>query len=172
MSSAARLQLLIGPGVPVPVPRFVLDAITEVKVESNSGETQSGFELTFQISNRSPLQTLFLLTGGSGIPVLRVVVAVTFNGETTVLVDGVMTDHEMRADGSPLATMVMKGKDVSALMDILPFDGLPYPAMPPALRVLVALSKYAALGIVPLVIPSVIEDVPIPVDRIPRQVGT
>jgi hypothetical protein len=172
MSSAARLQLLIGPGVPVPVPRFVLDAISEVKVESNSGETHSGFELTFQISNRSPLQTLFLLTGGSGIPVLRVVVAVTFNGETTVLVDGVMTDHEMRADGSPLATLVLKGKDVSALMDILPFDGLPYPAMPPALRVLVALSKYAALGIVPLVIPSVIEDVPIPVDRIPRQVGT
>ena len=42
MSSAARLQLLIGPGVPVPVPRFVLDAISEVKVESNSGETQSG----------------------------------------------------------------------------------------------------------------------------------
>ena len=44
MSSAARLQLLIGPGVPVPVPRFVLDAISEVKVESNSGETHSGFE--------------------------------------------------------------------------------------------------------------------------------
>jgi len=172
MASAARLQLLIGPGVPVPVPRAVLDAVSEVKVESNSGETQSGFELTFNISNRSPLQTLFLLTGGSSIPVLRVVVAVTFNGETTVLVDGVMTDHEIRADGSPVSTFVMKGKDTSALLDIFPFDGLPYPAMPPALRVLVVLAKYAAIGIVPMVIPSVIEDVPIPVDRIPRQVGT
>ena len=89
-----RLQLMIGPGVPIPVPRAVLDAVQEVKVESNSGETQSGFEITFRISNRSPLQTLFLLTGGSSIPILRVVIAVTLGGETTVLMDGVMTHHE------------------------------------------------------------------------------
>ena len=63
MPEPVRLQLLIGPGVPVPVPREILNAVQEVKVESNSGETQSGFEVTFKISNRSPLQTLFLLTG-------------------------------------------------------------------------------------------------------------
>ena len=40
------------------------------------------------------------------------------------------------------------------------------------MRVLVALAKYAAFGIVPLVIPSVLEDVPIPIDRIPRHQGT
>ena len=57
-------------------------------------------------------------------------------------------------------------------MDIIPFDGLPYPAMPPALRVLVALAKYAVFGVVPLVIPSVLEDIPIPIDRIPRHQGT
>jgi hypothetical protein len=44
--------------------------------------------------------------------------------------------------------------------------------MPPAVRVLVALAKYAPLGVIPLVIPSVLEDVPIPVDRIPRHQGT
>jgi hypothetical protein len=167
-----RLQLLIGPGVAVPVPRDVLDAVQEVKVESNSGETQSGFEISFRISNRSPLQTLFLLTGGSSIPILRVVIAVTLGGETTVLMDGVMTHHEIRSDAGPTSTMVMKGKDTTALMDVVPLDGLPYPAMPPALRVLVALAKYAALGIVPLVIPSVLEDVPIPIERIPRHQGT
>jgi hypothetical protein len=167
-----RLQLLIGPGVAVPVPREVLDAVQEVKVESSSGETQSGFEISFRISNRSPLQTLFLLTGGSSIPILRVVIAVTLGGETTVLMDGVMTHHEVRSDAGPTSTMVMKGKDTTALMDVVPLDGLPYPAMPPALRVLVALAKYAALGIVPLVIPSVLEDVPIPIERIPRHQGT
>ena len=166
-----RLQLLVGP-VPVPVPRAVLDAVQEVKVESGSGETQSGFEITFRISNRSPLHTLFLLTGGSSIPVLRVVIAVTVGGETTVLMDGVMTHHEVRSDGGPTSTMVVKGKDTTALMDIVPLDGLPYPAMPPAVRVLVALAKYAAFGIVPLVIPSVLEDVPIPIERIPRHQGT
>ena len=172
MPEPVRLQLMIGPGVPIPVPRAVLDAVQEVKVESNSGETQSGFEITFRISNRSPLQTLFLLTGGSSIPILRVVIAVTLNGETTVLMDGVMTHHELRSDSGPTPTMVMKGKDNLALTNIIPLDGLPYPAMSPAVRVLVALAKYAAFGMVPMVIPSVIEDVPIPIERIPRHQGT
>jgi hypothetical protein len=172
MPEAVRLHLLVGPMVPLPAPRAVLDAIQSVKVESNSGETQSGFELTFAISNRSPLQTLFLLTGGAGIPILRVVIAVTMGGTTTVLIDGVMTNHEIRSDGGPTSTLTVKGKDLTALMDIVPLDGLPYPAMPPALRVLVAVAKYAAFGVVPLVIPSVIEDIPIPIDRIPRHQGT
>jgi len=163
---------MIGPGVPIPVPRAVLDAVQDVKVESNSGETQSGFEITFRISNRSPLETLFLLTGGSSIPILRVVIAVTLGGETTVLMDGVMTHHELRSDSGPTPTMVVKGKDNLALTNIIPFDGLPYPAMSPAVRVVVALAKYAAFGMVPMVIPSVIEDVPIPIERIPRHQGT
>jgi hypothetical protein len=172
MAEPVRLQLLIGPMVPIPAPRVVLDAIQSVKIESNSGETQSGFELTFSISNRSPLQTLFLLTGGAGIPILRVVVAVTMGGSTTVLIDGVMTNHEIRSDGGPTSTLTVKGKDLTALMDIIPLDGLPYPAMSPAVRVLVAVAKYAAFGVIPLVIPSVIEDIPIPIDRIPRHQGT
>jgi hypothetical protein len=171
-NTPVRLQLLVGVGVPQPVPRSVLDAVQSVKVESNSGETQSGFEITFRIDNRSPLQTLFLLTGGAAIPILRVVIAVTFQGETTVLMDGVMTNHELRTDATPVSTLVIKGKDLTALMDVIQLDGLPYPAMPPAVRVLVALAKYAALGVIPLVIPSVLEDVPIPIDRIPRHQGT
>jgi hypothetical protein len=170
MSSAVRLQLFMGPGVPIPAPRAVIDAVQEVKVESGSGETQSGFELSFRLSNRSPLHTLFLLTGGSSIPIFRVVIAVTLGGATTVLMDGVMTHHEIRSDG-PTPTMVVKGKDLTALMDIVPLD-IPYPAMPPALRVLVAVAKYAAFGVVPLVIPSILEDIPIPIERFPRHQGT
>jgi hypothetical protein len=172
MSEPVRLQLFVGPAVPIPAPRAVVDALQQVKVESGSGETQSGFELTFTVSNRSPLHTLFLLTGGAGIPILRVVVAVTMRGTTSVLVDGVMTHHELQSGGGPTSTLTVKGKDLTALMDIVPLDGLPYPAMPPALRVLVALAKYAAFGVIPLVIPSVIEDIPIPIDRIPRHQGT
>jgi hypothetical protein len=158
--------------VPVPAPREVIDAVTHVTVESNSGETQSGFELALKISNRSPLQTLFLLTGGSSIPIFRVVIAITFRGTTTVLMDGVMTNHELQPESGTTSTLVVKGKDLTALMDVIPLDGLPYPAMPPALRVLVAVAKYAGFGVVPLVIPSVLEDVPIPIDRIPRHQGT
>jgi len=172
MPEPVRLQLLMGPGVPLPAPREVIDSVTSVTVESSSGGAQSGFELALRISNRSPLQTLFLLTGGSSIPIFRVVIAVTMNGETAVLMDGVMTHHELRPEGGSTSTLTVKGKDLTALMDIIPLDGLPYPAMPPALRVLVAVAKYAAFGVVPLVIPSILEDVPIPIDRIPRHQGT
>lgn len=166
-----RLQLYVGPAVPVPAPKVLLDALQEVKVEVGSGGTPSGFELSFSVSKRSPLQTLFLLTGGTSIPILRVVIAVTVGGATEVLMDGVMTHHEIATDG-PTSTLRIKGKDLTAVMDIFPLDGLPYPAMPPALRVLVALAKYAALGCLPLVIPSLLEDIPIPIERIPRHQGT
>jgi hypothetical protein len=172
MSDAIKLQLLAGPAVPLPVPRAVVESLQEVKVESGSGATQSGFELTFEVSNRSPLQTLFLLAGGASIPILRVVIVLTVRGCTSVLMDGVMTHHELRSSGPGTSTLSVKGKDLTAVMDIIPLDGLPYPAMPPALRVLTALAKYAALGIAPMVIPSVFEDIPIPIERIPRHQGT
>jgi hypothetical protein len=67
---------------------------------------------------------------------------------------------------------VVKGKDMSALMDFIDLTGIPYPAMPPAVRVLLVLAKYAAFGVIPLVIPGIVEDLPIPVQRIPQQRGT
>jgi hypothetical protein len=172
MAEAVRLQLFVGPVVPLPAPREVVDAVQVIQVESGSGGSQSGFQITFGLSTHSPLHTLFLLTGGSSIPILRVVIAVTVRGTTTVLVDGVMTHHEVRSGGGPTATLTVKGKDLTAVMDVIELDGVPYPAMPPALRVLVALAKYAALGVVPLVIPSLLEDVPIPIERIPQHQGT
>lgn len=171
LSAPVRLQLFTGPAVPVPAPQVVLDALREVSVESGSGDTQSGFELVFDVPKKSPLTTLFLLTGGSSIPLLRVVVAVTVGGSTTVLVDGVMTHHELQT-GGPTASLRVKGKDLTAVMDVFPLDGLPYPAMPPAVRVLATIGKYAALGCVPLVIPGLVEDIPVPVERIPRHQGT
>jgi len=165
------MQLFVGPAVPIPAPKVVIEALDEVSVESGSGDTQSGFELVFRMPKKSPLEILFLLTGGASIPILRVVVAVTVAGATEVLMDGVMTHHEFTTDGAT-GTLKVKGKDLTALMDIIPFDGLPYPALPPAGRVLIALAKYAALGCVPLVIPSFLEDLPLPTERIPRQQGT
>jgi hypothetical protein len=172
MIERVRLQIFAGPIVAVPAPREVVDALQQVQVQTGSGATQSGFELTFTLSNRSPLHTLFLLSGAAAVPILRVVIAVTVGATTTVLSDGVMTHHEVRSDGGPSSTLVVKGKDLSALMDIIPLDGVPYPAMPASVRALTALAKYAAVGVVPLVIPEVIPDVPIPTDRIPRHQGT
>lgn len=173
MLKGVDLTLMIGPAVPIPVTRDILDALDEVQVEAPSGDTPAGFELTFSLPKRSPLETLFLLTGGATIPIVRVVIVVTVGGTATVLMDGVMTHHELRpgAAGSQ-SKLVIKGKDLTQLMDLVEFDGVPYPAMPPVVRVLTALAKYAALGVVPLTIPSIVEDLPLPIERIPRHQGT
>ena len=68
------LQLMIGPGVPVPVPRAVLEALTSVSVTSNT-QGASVFQLSFTLSTKSPLHTLFLLGGGSQLPIMRVVIS-------------------------------------------------------------------------------------------------
>lgn len=172
MLKGINLQLYIGPAVPIPAPREVIEALEQVQVQVNGGDTQSGFELTFSLSTRSPLQTLFLLTGGSSIPIMRVVIVAMMGGNAEVLMDGVMTHHEVRPASGGKSNLVVKGKDLSALMDFIELDGIPFPAMPPVVRVLAVLAKYAAFGVIPLTIPSVVEDIPIPVERIPRQKGT
>ena len=173
MASPVRLSLMIGPAVPVPVSQAVLDALVRVTVMTSTDEQASGFELTFSLSKRSPLQTLFLLSGGAGIPLVRVVIVATVNGTPEVLMDGVMTNHELSPgeNGGP-STLTIKGKDLTAVMNYIDFSGMLYPAMPPEARVAIILAKYMAFGVIPAVIPSVLIDIPIPVDRIPTQQGT
>lgn len=170
-SGGINLTLMIGPAVPVVVPREVLDALTSVEVETTAGEA-SGFELTFTLSRRSPLHTLFLLSGGAPIPMMRVVILVTVNGTTEVLMDGVMTRHEVAPGDEPgRSTLTVKGEDLSRVMQYIDFSGIPYPAMPREARVALIIAKYAFLGIIPLVIPSLLIDIPLPVERIPRHQG-
>jgi hypothetical protein len=172
MIKGIQLTLMIGPGVPVPVPRDILDALTSVQVNASSGEDDSGFELNFTLSKRSPLLTLFLLSGGASIPFVRVILVATINGTPEVLIDGMMTHHQVEPGSGGAATLKVQGKDLSTVMTYFNFSGLPYPAMPPVARVLVILAKYAWLGIIPIAIPSVFEDIPLPTNRIPRHQGT
>ena len=131
MLKGINLTLMVGPAVPVPVPQDVLDALTSVEVITTAGETPSGFELTFTLSKHSPLHTIFLLAGGGSIPLMRVIIAVTVNGTPEVLMDGVMTQHDVAPGDDPdHVTLTITGKDLTAVMDHIDFSGLPYPAMP------------------------------------------
>lgn len=172
MLKGLYLTLMIGPVVPVPVPQVVLDALTGVQVTTTAG-ARSGFQLTFTLSNRSPLHTLFLLSGGASIPMIRVILVATVNGIPDVLIDGVMTNHQVSPGADPgHSTLTVTGEDLSLVMDQIPFDGFPFPAMSPEARVAVIIAKYAIFGMVPMVIPSILTDVPVPVEQIPRQQGT
>ncbi len=172
MLKGINLTLMIGPAVPVPVPQSVLDALTSIKVTTNSGTSASGFELTFTLSTNSPLHTILLLSGGGLPPIMRVVIVITINGTPNVLMDGVMLDTQI-SPGSDAghSVLTIRGKDLTALMDVIDFSGIPYPALPNFARVLVVLAKYAALGILPLTIPEIVTDLPIPINRIPRHQG-
>lgn len=172
MTGAVKLSLYIGAGVPLEAPHEVVEALASATVMSGAGDSQSGFELTFDLPPRSPLRTLFLLTGGGNLPLMRVALVVTINGQAQSIIDGMTTDVEMKPGEGGVGQLVVKGKDMSALMDMIDFTGLPYPAMPPAARVLIIVAKYAAVGVIPLVIPSVVEDIPIPVQRYPVQKGS
>lgn len=172
MKQGLKLSLLIGP-VPVPAPEALVHALSSVKVETGSGETQSGFELTFDLPARSPLRTVFLVTGGGGVPpLMRVVLVVQLGGQAESIVDGVATNVETRPGEGGVASIVVKGKDMSALMDLIELPGIPYPAMPPSVRALLMLAKYAAFGVVPMVIPSIVDEPPLPIQRIPQQRGS
>ncbi|MDI5986287.1 hypothetical protein QLQ85_15950 [Halomonas sp. M4R5S39] len=176
MSSAIHLSLLMGPIVPVPVPALLIDAFEQATVTSSAGAA-SGFQLRFKISSRSQLNTLFLIAVGQntsvGTPPLRVVLIVTLNGRPQPLFDGVVTNVEVQAgqQGQP-GSITVTGEDLTKVMDLLDFSGLPYPAMPIEARVALICAKYAAFGIIPLPIPALFPDVPIPIERIPAQQGT
>lgn len=171
MHKGVHLTLLVGPVVPVPVPRAVLDALTSVEVTHNTGAA-SGFKLTFTLTNRSPLQTLFLVAAGQ-TPMLRVIIIVTIDGTPQVLMDGVMTLNQLAPGSQPgQSTLTVIGEDLTKAMDLIDFSGFPFPAMPVEARIALIIAKYAVFGMIPLVIPSLFMDVPIPVERIPAQVGT
>lgn len=173
LSGKVNLSLMIGPLVPIPAPRVVIEALQEITVTS-SDEGRSGFQLNFAIDTRSPLHTLFLLAGGaSPLPVLRVVVVVTVNGTPQVIMDGAVTNTQIvPGTKSSTATLSVTGEDLSVLMDKQDWSGLPFPAMPAEGRVALLMAKYAVLGIVPLVIPSILVDVPLPTSKIESQKGT
>ena len=169
---SVQLTLMIGPIIPQNVPATVLEALVsvEVKIEDVGA---SGFQLVFSIDKQSPLQILFLLTGGSPLLFMRCILIATVNGVANVLIDGVITNNQISpGDKGSNSTLTITGRDLTALMDQSNWSGFPFPACPREARVALLLAKYSFFGIIPLIIPSILIDVPIPIDQIPGQQGT
>ena len=126
-----QLHLLTGPLVPLTAPRAVMDALAEVEVDVDD-IGQSGFKLTFSVDKQSPLQILFLLTGGATPIFLRVVIAAVVDGVTNVLIDGFVTDnHIAPGDKGSNSTLTLMGKDLTVMMDQSKWTGFPFPRYQP-----------------------------------------
>jgi len=171
MLDGIHLTLMIGPVLPVPAPKVVIDAVQSVQV--TSGKDKTGFQITFAVSKKSPLLTTMLPAGYFDPMSTRVVIAVTLGGFPHVLMDGIVTRQELVPSSEPgQATLTVTGEDLSVLMDVVEMPFMRYPATPSIGRVYLILAKYAAFGIVPVAIPPFINDVPIPTKEIPTHKGT
>jgi hypothetical protein len=171
MLKGVHLTLMIGPAVPVPAPKSVMDAVMSVQV--TSGKDKSGFQLTFGVSKNSPLLTTMLPAGYFDPMTTRVIIMVTLGGLPNVLMDGIVTRQELSPSNDPgQSTLTITGEDLSVLMDVVEMNFMRYPAMPEVARLYVILAKYLVFGIVPLVLPPIPPDIPIPTHEIPTHRGT
>lgn len=166
-----NLTLLIGPVAVLPAPTAVIEAMESAQVTAAVGQ-RSGFQITFAYSKTSPIATA-LLPSGYFDPLIRVILVATVNGLPAVLADGPITRQDVSASARPgESRLVITGQDVSGYMDLIPMDGMPYPAMPTFARVALMLAKYAMFGVIPVPIPVPFESLPLPTDKTPSQQGT
>jgi hypothetical protein len=171
MLKGVYLTLLIGPGVPVPAPKSVVEALNSVTV--NTGGDRSGFQLVFGVNKKSDLRQTLLPAGFFDPGITRVILICTIGGIPNVIADGVVTRHEVSPSNEPgQSTLTLTGEDLSVLMDVVQIPMMRYPGMPIEARVALILAKYLVFGIVPVVIPPLFDDVPIPTEKIPSQTGT
>ncbi|MDR3415540.1 MAG: hypothetical protein P4L83_05065 [Nevskia sp.] len=170
MNRGFYLTLMTGTFKPSPVPQAVIDALTEVQVTSSVG-SQGGFQLKLSLGKNSAVAQMH--ASGAFDPRTRVVIAVTVNGSTEVLMDGIITRQELSASSvAGKVTLTLTGLDLTALMDFIDLTGIPYPALPMFVIVELILAKYAVLGVVPIAIPPPLALIQNPIERFLKQSGT
>ncbi len=170
MNQGFYLTLMMGGFSASPVPQAVIDALTSIQVTTTMG-AQGGFQLKFTWGKNSALEQLH--AGGFFDPRQRVIIAVTVNGATEVLMDGIITKQDLTPSGDAgKSTFTATGVDLTALMDFIDLTGIPYPAMPIFAIVELILAKYLPLGVVPVAIPPIIALIQNPIARFMKQDGT
>jgi hypothetical protein len=164
-SLGIRLIMWLGPAVPMPPPPGLLQALTDVTV-TNDADGDDGFQLTLSIG-KNELLDYGLLAGGALDPMSRVIIGVLMGVVPEVLLDGVITHHQLQPSNEPgQSTLTVTGKGLTQVLD-LEERNEKYENQPDSLIFIQVISKYAQYGLVPQPTPTT--DVPIMVQRIPRQ---
>jgi hypothetical protein len=168
-----HLTLLVGPTVAIPAPPQLTSALKSVEV-THSDAARSGFQLTFEAGRSGPADMFDypLLT----LPLLkvfnRVILIVTFGAIPRVLFDGIITNQQLSPGAEPgSGTLTVTGEDVSVMMDLEEHPA-EHPAQDETIIANVLILKYAQYGLIPTVLPPLVIDPPIPIERIPVQQGT
>jgi hypothetical protein len=166
-----NFTLLLGKTVPLPAPPDLLESLQQVKV-THSDSGVSGFEMTFRVGRSSPLDLIdfgVLRNPMLFAPLNRVVLLVTFGVVPQVLMDGFITHQELSPGASPgTSTLTVIGEDAGVMLDQKD-NPAEHPAQNEFIIALKIIATYAQHGLIPLVIPPLAIDFPVPVERIPVQ---
>jgi hypothetical protein len=168
-----HFTLLIGPSVPVPAPPYLIESLQNVEVTHNDDQ-RSGFQITFSIGRNGPQDLLDYQHLSTPLlrPFNRVVLVVTFNSIPRVIMDGIITNHQMQPGSEPgTSTLTITGDDVSLMMD-REERSVEHIGQPDMLIVTKIILNYAQYGLIPKIIPPLSIDQPIPIERTPVQRGT
>jgi hypothetical protein len=108
-----RLQLLIGqPDVPLPAPYEVVDSLVSLKVFNND-RRRDAFQMVFNLGRDSLLEYGLLRSGVLEVK-NRVIIMAIFGGLPQVLIDGIITKHQVVTNNEPGRSQLhVTGEDIS-----------------------------------------------------------
>jgi hypothetical protein len=162
-----RLIFWLGKAVPTPAPYDVMRALSHVKV-INDTEGNDGFQITFTLG-KDKVADYGLLSGGALDPDQRVALALLLGASPEPLINGVIYHHQVSPGTEPgTATLTVSGRDVSVLLD-LEEKNESFKNQPDFVIVNRILAYYATDGILPPYEVTPTTDVPIELQRVPRQ---
>jgi hypothetical protein len=167
-SLGIRLIMWVGKVVPLPAPPGVLPALTELSV-TNDADGDDGFQFTLTLG-KNQLLDYDLVSSGTFDPLTRVVIGVLMGVTPEVLLDGVVTHHQLQPSNEPgRSTLTVTGKGLTQVLDLDERNDK-YENQPDFLIFTRLIAKYAHYGLIPNPTPTT--DVPIMLQRIPRQYET
>jgi hypothetical protein len=166
LESVLGVRVLIWAGGLVPTPRPELaDALESAEV-TNDTDSGDGFQLTFSVG-KGMLGGFDILDSGALDLMNRVWIAVVMGVVPHMLIDGIITRHDLRPSDEPgRSTFTVTGTDVSVQLD-LEEKNASYSNQPDYVIVNQILLGYPQYGLLPEVAPTT--DFPIETSRIPRQ---
>jgi hypothetical protein len=157
-----RLQLLIGPTVPLPVSQTVIEALVSVEVR-HTDQGRDVFDIIFNLS-KTPLLDYDLLRDDLLDPSNRVIIMVFVGVLPYVLMDGIITRHALLPSSQQgQIQLKVTGEDISLEMDYEERSET-HPNQPDSAIVSKIIASY---GLIPEV--TTTTDVPIELDRVPTQ---
>lgn len=163
-----RLILLAGSTVPLPVSYAVTSALSNLEV-TNDSDQGDGFQMTFTLG-KDGLVDYSLLRDGTFDPFNRVIIGVLLGVTPEVLIDGIITHHQVTPSNEPgMSTLTVTGKDVSTMLD-LEEKNEKFENQPDSVIVMRLIAQYAQYGLIPQATPTT--DIPLMIERIPRQQET